>query len=350
LLGKAAIALALLAVPAAAWEEVRGQDARGQTGASGRMLMAQAPGAAQLGVRRNEPIAADSKPSMAQGQIEAVPALDKPADLAGHDLRHADFREAMLVGADLSDAQLQGADLSGAQLQGADLSGAQLQGADLSLARLEGANLHGAQLQGASLPWAQLQGADFSHAQLQGTNLYEAQLWRITTNELTNLSLANLSGARADRLDEVTMAELGAMANSGRAKSAGGNAMRRRVSAALQAILEVPDTPWQPQPLPVAQRQDVLLDQATDEAIRTLAGLEPGKPVLGIEDYAAKLAAFLGGLACGDGWTARGIATRIQLEGDVLAPTARRLLDDPACEGAKTLSDDDRNALERLFP
>ena len=98
------------------------------------------------------------------------------ADLGGARLQGANLRWARLQGANLRGARLQGANLGGARLQGADLGGARLQGANLRGARLPGANLGGAWLPGANLKFADLPGANLREAQLQGANLQEAEL------------------------------------------------------------------------------------------------------------------------------------------------------------------------------
>jgi Pentapeptide repeats (8 copies) len=122
------------------------------------------------------------------------------ANLSGAHLQSADMREAQLQGADLFKAQMQGADLSGAQLQRAQLSEAQLRGANLSEAQLQSADLSGAELQGADLYYAQLQGADLSEAQLQGADLSEAGLWDVSTNEHTQIGLADLRRVNFDKI------------------------------------------------------------------------------------------------------------------------------------------------------
>ena len=119
----------------------------------------------------------------AQGQDISGPKSDKlgdesfvTIDLAGRNLRFANFQHAQLWGTDLRNARLQGADLGKAQLQGTDFRNAWLQGADLQSARLQGAYLRRAQLQDADLRNAQLQGTDLGNARLQCADLRRAQL------------------------------------------------------------------------------------------------------------------------------------------------------------------------------
>jgi uncharacterized protein YjbI with pentapeptide repeats len=109
-------------------------------------------------------------------------------------LQGASLRGASLQGAQLGLANLRGADLTGAQLQLADLSLAKLQGAELSVARLQGTSMRQTELQGASLRGARLQAAHLAGAQLQGADLNQARLWRVKSDNKTNLSLADLVG------------------------------------------------------------------------------------------------------------------------------------------------------------
>lgn len=107
------------------------------------------------------------------------------ATLSRAQLHGAVLRRTQLQGATMWKTQLQGADLQSAQLQGADAEGIQLQGSILDRAQLQGADLEDALLLGTSLEGAQLQGVDLQDAQLQAANLFKA-----------NLQGANLSGAQ----------------------------------------------------------------------------------------------------------------------------------------------------------
>jgi uncharacterized protein YjbI with pentapeptide repeats len=81
-----------------------------------------------------------------------------------------------LRGADLSDANLRGADLKDANLDSANLKGAFLDSADLSDADLSNANLHFANLSDAKLVFANLSDAtDLSGADLSGAKWYGDQ-------------------------------------------------------------------------------------------------------------------------------------------------------------------------------
>ncbi len=133
-------------------------------------------------------------------------AVSETIGLRDRDLRGAVLFDANLLKADLAGAQLQGARLGGAQLQGANLYCAQLEGAELKQAQLQGAVLGNARLQGASLNGAQLQGASLNRAQLQGALLNGAQLQGASLNgaQLQGASLngAQLQGASLAQADQ----------------------------------------------------------------------------------------------------------------------------------------------------
>ena len=163
----------------------------------------------------------------AGGQLPAARLAN--ADLQGADLFSANLRAADLRGADLRNADLQQADLRGANLQGADLRGARLAGAvldgrthvdarwrlvrdlltqgyrgqnlrhaDLSGAHLDGADLAGASLQGANLSGASLNGVSLQGADLQNADLAGASLADRWLGWHTDLTGANLRGARSN--------------------------------------------------------------------------------------------------------------------------------------------------------
>ena len=126
------------------------------------------------------------------------------ANLAGTDLRAADFTGAdlsfaTLCGADLANASLaearlafadfRNADLGSARASGAEFASATLSNANLGAADLTGADFFGADLAGAFLGVADLAGADFSLADLRGAVLVRADLTG------ANLSSADLGGA-----------------------------------------------------------------------------------------------------------------------------------------------------------
>jgi uncharacterized protein YjbI with pentapeptide repeats/lipoprotein-anchoring transpeptidase ErfK/SrfK len=119
------------------------------------------------------------------------------ADLAGADLRKADFSGVRLRFATLTAARLDGADMSRADLLHAQIDRARLDGASLSEARLEHANLTGADLTeanltGAGLRFAILRGACLRGADLSGANLLHARF------DQADLSGADFTGAKLD--------------------------------------------------------------------------------------------------------------------------------------------------------
>jgi uncharacterized protein YjbI with pentapeptide repeats len=91
---------------------------------------------------------------------------DRPLDLHGVRLPHADLRDIDLAGANLTDAEFTGADLTGA-----DLSHARLNHADLTRADLTDATLVGADLTNARLAEATLTTANRTDAIVTGTIL-----------------------------------------------------------------------------------------------------------------------------------------------------------------------------------
>jgi uncharacterized protein YjbI with pentapeptide repeats len=104
-------------------------------------------------------------------------------NLAGVSLREANLAGASLVGANLERADLYGAEIFFTNLREANLANAVLIKASLVRANLEGANLSGALLIAADLEEAYL---------------YEANLRGADLSGLTNLSGADLNGARAN--------------------------------------------------------------------------------------------------------------------------------------------------------
>jgi uncharacterized protein YjbI with pentapeptide repeats len=125
-------------------------------------------------------------------------------DLAGRDLRGANFLDGDLRGANLSKAKLAGAVLSGAMLTEAKLTRAdlgkavlveaKLQGAVLRDANLAGANLDRAVLTGATLAGVDLSGASLSKTRLGGVSLEKARLVGASLQG-TDLTRANLAGS-----------------------------------------------------------------------------------------------------------------------------------------------------------
>ena len=118
-------------------------------------------------------------------------------NLAGADLKGADFEWAFLKSANLSGSNLKGLNLSGAYLQmadltGANLTGANLENADLSRANLKGVDLKGSICYGTNFSGADLKGANFKRVFLKSANLHGA-----------NLKEANLKGVISGKIKGV---------------------------------------------------------------------------------------------------------------------------------------------------
>ena len=104
------------------------------------------------------------RPPQREISVTDAGELLKRYALGGRNFRHADLRNAQLIGVNLHKANLIGANLSGADLSMAQLDEAKLIAADLSEANLTGASLRKAKLIGANLDDAQLNGADLTGA------------------------------------------------------------------------------------------------------------------------------------------------------------------------------------------
>ncbi|MFZ0959623.1 MAG: toll/interleukin-1 receptor domain-containing protein [Terriglobia bacterium] len=96
------------------------------------------------------------------------------ADLAGADLRWADFMGANLCGANLQGTDLRWTCLVGADLRGTNIEGVELREAYLNRADLRGADLTEVDLREADMREADLRGAnlansDFAHARVDNT-------------------------------------------------------------------------------------------------------------------------------------------------------------------------------------
>lgn len=123
-------------------------------------------------------------------------------NLAGRDLRHADFtgssmQRANLAGATLTDARLPLANLTRANLSGARATGARMTAAGLTNANLTGADLRGARLNGT----IKFTNANLTNADLTGANLGSALLLGVTVTgadftgaRLTNVGSSSLVG------------------------------------------------------------------------------------------------------------------------------------------------------------
>ncbi len=127
------------------------------------------------------------------------------AHLEAANLRHAQLRDARIVGSDLTDADLRHANLRGATLNQVQLEGVRLTGALLQEARLEGVTLRRTSLSDADLTSAQLSGLTLEDVRLRGLRAHAASLSRmdlegldLTFAELgeAELSLVKLDGAR----------------------------------------------------------------------------------------------------------------------------------------------------------
>jgi uncharacterized protein YjbI with pentapeptide repeats len=101
------------------------------------------------------------------------------------DLRHCNFKDAILWNQNLNGVDISGVDLSGANLNkahffNANLSNVNLQAAKLSAANLKSAKLVGANLISADLSNANLSGANLTEANLTGANLKSANFNKST--------------------------------------------------------------------------------------------------------------------------------------------------------------------------
>jgi uncharacterized protein YjbI with pentapeptide repeats len=138
--------------------------------------------------------------------------------LQGHDLRHANFSNAILPRMDLraqrdekcfqqldeshgaEDRQRDDRCRTITQLQGADLRWVEMQAVLLDYANLRGANLAGAGVQGGMLFQVQMQGAILEHARLQDTDFRDAKLQCVQASR-AQLAGADLSGAQLQAAD-----------------------------------------------------------------------------------------------------------------------------------------------------
>lgn len=287
------------------------------------------------------------------------------ADLAEAQLQRAILQGGGLQGANLERAQLQGVHMVQAQMQGASLRGAQLQGATLTAAKLQGADLSEAQLQGASLKNAQLQGVSFFHAQLQGADLREANIWMASFYHWADFSLADLRKIADDPLEEEGVKDLRTRIES----SISDSQLRVRVFERLERLLGGPAATWHPPTLPPERIRGALVDDGPQAPSEILAGRNnsaafrvsrfseyAAKPadVSQLATYDAKLADYLGQLACADDRVAKSLIwPRMQNDWYIgkrrsyVSLLATRLRD-PACEGGKALDDEERRFLDRI--
>jgi uncharacterized protein YjbI with pentapeptide repeats len=261
------------------------------------------------------------------------------ARLIGADLYAASFRMAQLPGAKLTDAELQGAEFSWAELQGAELSDANLQGADLTAAQLQGAGLAGARLQGSDFTGAQMQGAGLTGAKMQGANLFWADL------RVADLSRAELQGADLSRSKLQGAVLTQALVFGSTLGGAGEKEMRKEgwdLATFTQVGMSAPDDKGRKALAKQIGEIEKLLEQMAEESVADRRRAEDAakrvagrlRPLLQSEgdnkwsnlmDWCelarqpppdpAKLAAYLGAVACNDttdkAYTAQGLVRRI---------------------------------------
>jgi len=130
----------------------------------------------------------------------------------GGNLRHANLRNAGLVGIDLQYRDIEGANLKGAlldsaNLEGANLSETNLYGASIFKANLRGANMSGADLCNADLWQVDLRDANLSRVNMSGADLCDANLCQADLR-VANLSRAKLSGTDLKDTKNLTPTQL----------------------------------------------------------------------------------------------------------------------------------------------
>ena len=131
------------------------------------------------------------------GRIDALQELNRDkVPLVGVDVSSAFLQGLRLEGAnllraDFSAADMRGSDLKGADFAYADLHSANLRGSDLEDASFEHANLNEADLVGSDLAGARFDGAD-----LGGVDLRNADLRDVRWQQVKNIRMANIAGAK----------------------------------------------------------------------------------------------------------------------------------------------------------
>jgi uncharacterized protein YjbI with pentapeptide repeats len=131
------------------------------------------------------------------GRIDALQELNRDkVPLVGVDVSSAFLQGLRLEGAnllraDFSAADMRGSDLKRADFAYADLHSANLRGSDLEDASFEHANLHEADLVGSDLADARFDGAD-----LGGVDLRHADLRDVQWQQVKNIRMANIAGAK----------------------------------------------------------------------------------------------------------------------------------------------------------
>jgi uncharacterized protein YjbI with pentapeptide repeats len=131
------------------------------------------------------------------GRIDALQELNRDkVPLVGVDVSSAFLQGLRLEGAnllraDFSAADMRGSDLKAADFAYADLHSANLRGSDLEDASFEYANLNEADLVGSDLAGARFDGAD-----LGGVDLRKADLRDVRWQQVKNIRMANIAGAK----------------------------------------------------------------------------------------------------------------------------------------------------------
>jgi hypothetical protein len=131
------------------------------------------------------------------GRIDALQELNRDkvplvgVDVSSAFLQGLKLEGANLLRADFSAADMRGSDLTGADFAYADLHAANLRGSDLEHASFEHANLNEADLVGSDLAGARFDGAD-----LGGVDLRHADLRDVQWQQLKNIRMANIAGAK----------------------------------------------------------------------------------------------------------------------------------------------------------
>jgi hypothetical protein len=159
---------------------------------------------------------------------------------------------------------------------------------------LQGVKLNGAELQGAYLGGAQLQGASLDRAQLQGAELRGAQLWNATTDDGTEIGLADLRRVSAETPD---VPELVASLPLGTPSDVG-----RRLTAAPSTKATAPFAPAS------TKRGKVLLDQPCDGG--NFLGVPCERTTTDEAEYLRQVIPLWIGIARADPASAESIASR----------------------------------------
>ena len=282
------------------------------------------------------------------------------AVLDGADLREAFLPRARLQGASLDSAHLQGADLQGAQLQGANLADAELQGARLQRAELQGASLTTAQLQGALLDSANLQAASLMNARLDGATLTDTVLHGANLMD-ASFRGAFINGVYVWRSSPPPGARV--VAPETRAKYCKDGCPDRdgRIAICDWTAKSFND-------LKELIGKEVPAGEMRENALRSIAVLDPGRPVPEEKDMAkawadAARAQFDAGayerdlreVGCSEDGAPFVISTlseslqeRFESDRPRLAALAALFLDEAQCPGARGLSEGDKDTLRGL--